>query len=521
MLPEDMGSRPDAAPGVERYSKRSLLSLLGVFAAGLLLLVVLDLAFSHLDEELTQASQTEQVHLSLDEALLSDLLQLETLVYKLSMTTGEVALNRIFEDVRAQIALVEYDLSILEQGGSWQRETSIDGGVSTLTRVLEYPPPKASGYVLEVIAIRAKLAQLPEMLSELRELLHWRDQALAAGDLAAFEQHSHRVRQFLQTLPTFLQRMQETAKRLLFQTQQKVHQAHQELARQQWWSGALRYGLMVLVVLLTIWIGARVLRQADRYNAQLRHHLVVLEEARRAAEQASIAKSDFLSNMSHELRTPLNAILGFAQLLETSPLSDEDREGVEEILRAGQHLLMLINEILDLSRIESGHVHMQVTAQDMGPLVGEVISLSRAVAQGRAVLLHEAELPPQPAMACVDPVRFKQVLLNLVSNAIKYNRPQGEVWVRLQAQGDDWRLTVQDTGMGIDPARQQQVFEAFNRLDAQKEAIEGTGIGLTITQHLVQLMHGRIGLESVPGQGSTFWVLLPRAEVCPPPDSDA
>jgi PAS domain S-box-containing protein len=234
------------------------------------------------------------------------------------------------------------------------------------------------------------------------------------------------------------------------------------------------------------------------------------------AHQANFAKSEFLAHMSHELRTPLNAILGFAEILEadTAPaLSVSHRKRVERIRSAGGHLLALINGLLDVSRIETGALRLQVTAVNLTDEVREALRLATAQAQAREVTLEWEPTPPFPASVWVrgDATRLRQVVLNLLTNAIKYNRPHGKVVVCIDCQKDDVRLRVKDTGVGMSAQQLAQLFQPFNRLGKEHSTIEGTGIGLAITHHLVELMGGTISVTSQARIGSEFCVLLKAA----------
>jgi CheY-like chemotaxis protein/anti-sigma regulatory factor (Ser/Thr protein kinase) len=226
---------------------------------------------------------------------------------------------------------------------------------------------------------------------------------------------------------------------------------------------------------------------------------------------ASQAKSEFLSRMSHELRTPLNAVLGFAQLLEMDSLSPQQGESVGHILKAGRHLLELINEVLDMARIEAGRLTISPEPVPLRRAVQEVLDLVAPLAQEANVrLLGEiGEAGETHVMA--DHQRLRQVLLNLLGNAIKFNRKGGMVLLSCETRPPDQiRIKVSDTGPGIPPDQIARIFAPFERLGAEQSGIEGTGLGLALAKRLVEAMAGTMGLESKVGVGSTFWIDLTR-----------
>ena len=238
------------------------------------------------------------------------------------------------------------------------------------------------------------------------------------------------------------------------------------------------------------------------------------------AQKANLAKSEFLSSMSHELRTPLSAILGFAQLLESDspPPTPGQKRSVEQILKAGWHLLELINEILDLSVIESGNLSLSMESVSLAEVLRECAVMAEPQATKYGISVTFAELVA-PCFVNADRTRAKQVLINLLSNAIKYNRARGTVSVVCTVSASDSiRISVRDTGAGLTPEQLSQLFQPFNRLGQQAGAEEGTGIGLVVSKQLVELMGGVMGVESTVGQGSVFWYELkltaaPRAAV--------
>jgi signal transduction histidine kinase len=244
-----------------------------------------------------------------------------------------------------------------------------------------------------------------------------------------------------------------------------------------------------------------------------------LSAARDLAEKTDQAKSRFLSHMSHELRTPLNAILGFTQLMQISPdLPAVQQDNLREIESAGSYLLGLINEILDLSRIEAGNLRLNAEALALEQLIRECLVLTRPLAERKQVDISIDCSITQPLLG--DQVRLKQVLLNLLSNAVKYNRHGGKVFIHCSDEMDGrLRIEIRDDGPGIRADVQASIFSPFARLAADARGSDSSGIGLMITRRLVQLMGGRIGLCSEPGRGSVFWLELPgpTGEACSAP----
>jgi PAS domain S-box-containing protein len=242
-----------------------------------------------------------------------------------------------------------------------------------------------------------------------------------------------------------------------------------------------------------------------------------LRASKKIADKANQAKSEFLSSMSHELRTPLNAILGFGQMLELNPkepLTKNQKSCVEHIKKGGHHLLELINEILDLAIIEAGKLKLSIEDVSATSVLDECILLVRTMADDRGIEIGAGKGFETKPMIRADYTRFRQTLLNLMSNAVKYNREKGTISVDCrEAPGGMLHISVSDTGEGIPDAMLEKLFEPFTRLKEEHQNIEGAGIGLTITKQLVERMDGKIGVESQLGKGTTFWIELPLAEI--------
>ncbi|MFA0810719.1 ATP-binding protein [Microbulbifer epialgicus] len=245
-----------------------------------------------------------------------------------------------------------------------------------------------------------------------------------------------------------------------------------------------------------------------------RENLSRVERELQQQREENAHRADLLFSLSHELRTPLNAILGYSQMVELDQsLSSGQRQRLGEIRRAGQHLLHLVGDVLELARIDSRRLGPSMESIRPAELVAECKRLLEPLAETRRVSLIFEPLGWESAYICADPVRYKQVVLNLAGNAVKYNRENGRVIINFAPQAEGWlRLSILDTGKGIPPGRRNEVFEPFNRLGEEKGHIEGTGVGLAIARRLTEAMGGRIDFDSHEGQGSVFWIEFPMID---------
>ena len=250
---------------------------------------------------------------------------------------------------------------------------------------------------------------------------------------------------------------------------------------------------------------------------QQRQALDETMEARESAEEASRSKSEFLSRMSHELRTPLTAIIGYADLLLMEPHDPRDEDALNSIMTAGEHLLTMVNDVLDIVRIEAGHLQLAISPIKLRTVCENALAQLSSDAAGRNVRLHcevDASLHVN-----ADESRLHQVIINLMSNAIKYSGPDGDVHVDAKMVSEDHlRLSVRDSGPGLQPKQIEKLFQPFERLGAEMTAVPGTGLGLTLARQLIEGMGGKMGVDSVPDKGSTFWFDLPASPRRPTSD---
>jgi signal transduction histidine kinase len=256
-------------------------------------------------------------------------------------------------------------------------------------------------------------------------------------------------------------------------------------------------------------------RKVAQYAMELRNKNEQLARALEAAHSATLAKSRFLASMSHELRTPLNGIIGFSELMhdgKLGPVSDDHKEVLADILTSARHLLQLINDVLDLSKVEAGKMEFRPEPTRIEPLVYEVCDVMRPLAERKRIGLSVET--PADLTGVLDPSKFKQVLYNYVSNAVKFTPQGGKVAVRVTREPNAWfRLEVEDTGVGIAPQEIERLFQEFQQLPNNRNADQGTGLGLALTRHIVEAQGGSVAVRSVLGSGSVFSALLPLVTV--------
>jgi signal transduction histidine kinase/ActR/RegA family two-component response regulator len=486
--------------------------LQGVFIVGFLMVFGLEQVFSGLIQKLDQVSQNERARLFIGEQILRDIENIEMNVYRMTIATGNNAYQRFENNIQEQVNHLHQSLKVLREGGTVSRTIYLNlESADQMVKSVDYQPDASKPYLLEVIELEPLIEQILEKAPALRQLLEAREtqRQLDYGDTSVYDKQ---IKFYVKQIPPFFIRLKENASRLSYDTQQRLTQLEADLSAQKSHYELTKLGLMVLVILSVILVGLIVARQINQSNRQLTETWQEMLRAKEEADKASRAKSDFVSRMSHELRTPLNAILGFAQLLEMDNLPEHQKTPVQQINRAGKHLLELINQVLDIAKIEAGKLEVETLSIDLPQLLNDTAAISQERIQNKGLIFNinlDAHLP-QYVMG--DPTRLRQVLINLIGNAIKFT-DTGSITLNAAPLPDQTiRFEVIDTGIGMSEQAQARLFKAFAQADDSiTRKYGGTGLGLMLCKEIVEVLGGHIGVSSEAGKGSCFWFKLPLA----------
>jgi len=471
----------------------------------------LKLVFDGLQDELSARSANERARLFIGEEIVRGISGIEKDMYLLAATTNPAAVRRVNRAIDTQLQKLRGDLSVLKEGGTVRREVLLNiGGRDEMVREATYVPDLEVGrHVMEIIEIEPLLDEIEGKAVGLVALLMKGWEFQESRDSAGFLMLHDEVDVFLKHLPPYFARIHENASRLFFDSSTRLTELEERLAVQRQWLKRVELGVMGLVILLAGLGAISFVQRIDAANRQLQDVIEQMRAAKEEAERASRAKSEFVSRMSHELRTPLNAIVGFADLLSAEPLSPSHQNFVKLINDSGNHLMELINAVLDHAKIEAGGMTLEKIPFDFHAAIESVKAIVNERATGKG-LEFTAQISPQlPRYVVGDPTRLRQVLINLLVNAVKFTE-HGSVELRIAPDDGRIHFSVRDSGIGMDAQALARLFKPFSQADdSVTPKYGGTGLGLTISKELIEAMGGSIDVESAPGVGTVFWFWLP------------
>jgi signal transduction histidine kinase/DNA-binding response OmpR family regulator len=489
---------------------RNLLALLFVFVVGYSALIMIYFVFNGIVEQLDSRIKNEQSRYKIGEYTLKKISDIESKFYKIATLFREDAALQIKQDILKEIALINEAINILENGGILKNRIELN--LVELSEVIEETLYKQSDskYVFEGIDLKPKLVELQKKLDDMIGIIKLKQHIFEEQNHEENKTRRLKIEIFFKQMPSHFIRMRENTSRLLYESKQSMFEIEKDIQSKKSFYLKLEIFVTFSVLSIVVILGYILSRQIQRTNKQLRIAKDSAKQLALEAEQANIAKSQFLANMSHDIRTPLNAIIGFSDLLCYAQLPTEEQEHANIISRSAKSLLDIINDILDISKVESGKFEIISEPFNIRESLEQMVELFSVKAKEKQVRFIYSTNPRLPIFLMGDFVRLQQVFSNLLSNAIKFTPKNGCVCFNVEIldisqHNITLKFSVTDSGIGISKEQQKNIFDPFTQADGSiSKKYGGTGLGLSISLKIIKMMGSKIELDSDEGSGSCF-----------------
>lgn len=492
----------------------SLLSLLVVFVIGYLGIVLIHNIFSNILDKLDSNIKNEYSRYKIGEYILKEINDIETNFYKIGVSTKLKSTEPIKDNIEKKVENIKEAIKVLENGGTLKNNIFLNvfEASSVVDEIIFRNDDKR--LVFESIDLLPKLEELKLKVTDIEKIMKIKllEEEITLAEKEEWD--SFKISLFFKQLPTFFSRMKENASRLLYDSKKNIDALEKNIKTEKEYYKKLENLISYFTIAFVIALGYFLIKQILRKNDELE---LITKRAKESEEEALIAnqtKSQFLANMSHEIRTPLNAIIGFSDILSTSSLADKDREKASIISKSAKALLNIINDILDISKIESGKFEISKNGFDLRELLEQIVQLYTVSAMQKNIRLFYTMDENIPIHLVSDETKLKQVISNILSNAIKFTPQNGKVFfdiklLNIKNHRAKIKFSIKDEGIGISLENQKKIFEPFSQADGSiSRKFGGTGLGLAICLNIVKLLDSEIKLESVENEGSTFFFEL-------------
>ncbi|RXK11454.1 hypothetical protein CP965_13855 [Halarcobacter mediterraneus] len=491
---------------------KSLIALLAVFLIGYSSLVVVHIFFAKIIDDLDNEVKNEQARYKIGEYILKEINSVERNYYQMAIVSNTKALTPLQDEVIEELNDIRNAINILEKGGTLDNYIKLNlVGISETVEQITFSPSRDTKYTFESIDLKPKLKFIESQLAKMKKIIVMKNIMETSNNKEDKEDAKFEIQMFFKQIPALFIRMKENASRLLYESKINLDKLEKNILKEKKYYSNLEFVVTFLVMFLVSILSYIVIKLILKKSGELKAISLKAENAAKEASKANKIKSQFLANMSHEIRTPLNAIIGFSEILSKAKLSIKEKEQASVINKSAKSLLNIINDILDISKVESGKFELSKGKVDLKKLLEQVVELYSINTKQKNIRFIYKLIGDIPRYIYTDETRLKQVLSNIVSNAIKFTPENKKVFFEVELLKQDekeatLKFLVKDEGIGISLENQKRIFKPFSQADGSiSRQFGGTGLGLSISLKIIELMGSKINLLSEENKGSSFF----------------